>query len=249
MRKEKIKSLINSILSPSLKQRLWGKKFWKRWPPGGWIRFGSLRRLSPISSVFGFDRGLPIDRYYIERFLKENAPYIRGHVLEVGDNTYTKKFGRNIIKSDVLHLTKDNPKATIIADLTSADSIPSNMFDCIILTQTLNQIFDIFSAIRHLYRILKPGGVLLATVPGISQISRYDMKRWGDYWRFTTLSIKKLFEEVFPPYNIKINAYGNVLSAIAFLHGIAAEELKPEELDFHDPDYEVLIVVRATKPK
>lgn len=222
-----------------------------RWPPIGFVRFGALRRLKPISRVFGFDRGLCIDRHYIETFLARHADDMHGHVLEIGDDTYTCKFGRNrVTKSDVLHVCEGNPKATIGADLTCADHIPSDTFDSIILTQTLQFIYNVRAALRrHLYRILKPGGVLLATFPGISQISRYDMDRWGEYWRFTTLSARRLFEEVFPPDNVEVQAYGNVLTAIASLHGLAAEELKREELDYHDTDYEVLITCRAVKPE
>ena len=68
-------------------------------------------------------------------------------------------------------------------------------------------------------------------------------------WRFTTLSARRLFGEVFPTENVTVEAYGNVLVAVAFLHGLAAEELRQEELDHRDPDYEVLITVRAVKPK
>lgn len=219
-----------------------------RWPPVGLVRFGSFRRLQPISRVFGFDRGLCIDRYYIEDFLARHADDIRGHVLEIGDDGYTRKFGgERVTRSDVLHVVEGNPKATIVADLTCCDHIPTDAFDCIVFTQTLQFIYDVRAALRHLHRILKPRGVLLATFPGISQISRYDMDRWGDYWRFTTLSARRLFEEVFPPENVTVEAHGNVLTAVAFLHGLAAQELKQEELDYHDPDYEVLITVRAVK--
>ncbi len=219
------------------------------WPPVGFVRFGSLHRLQPISGVFGFDRGQCIDRYYIENFLAAYSEDIQGHVLEIGDDGYTRRFGgQKVVKSDVLHVQEGNPKATLVADLTCAGHIPSDTFDCIVFTQTLQHIYDVRAALRHLYRILKPGGVLLATFPGISQISRYDMDRWGDYWRFTSLSARRLFEEVFPPENVTVKAHGNVLSAIAFLHGLAAEELRREELDYHDPDYEVIITVRAVKP-
>ncbi len=220
------------------------------WPPVGWVLLGSLRRLEPISRVFGTDRGQPIDRYYIEQFLSAHASDIRGHVLEVGDDAYTRKFGgERVTKSDVLHAVAGNPKATIVADLTFADNIPSGTFDCIILTQTLQVIYDVRASLRHLYRVLKPGGLLLATFPGISQISRYDMERWGDYWRFTTLSTWRLFEEVFPPAYLKVQAYGNVLAATAFLYGLATQELRQEELDHRDTDYEVLITVKAAKPE
>jgi len=137
----------------------------------------------------------------------------------------------------------------MVGDLATGNGIPQATFDCMILTQTFLFIYDVRAAIVNSYRALKRGGVLLATFPGISQISRYDMDRWGDYWRFTTLSARRLFEEVFPAANVTVEAYGNVLAAIAFLHGLAAEELKPHELEYRDRDYEVVITVRAVKPQ
>ncbi|AFY87865.1 glycosyltransferase [Chroococcidiopsis thermalis] len=218
----------------------------------GGVRFGNLRRLKPVSQNFGFNRGLPIDRYYIEKFLASHADAIRGHVLEVSENKYTLKFGSDrVSKSDILHVTQDNLAATIVADLTCCDenSVPSNTFDCIIITQTLPFIYDVRAAIATLHRILKPGGVILATFAGISQVSRSDMETWGEYWRFTTLSTRKLFSEAFPAAQIKVEAYGNVLAAMSFLQGLAVEELRQEELDYFDPDYELLISVRVTKPE
>jgi SAM-dependent methyltransferase len=218
--------------------------------PGG-VRFGSFRRLTPISRQFGWDRGgLPIDRYYIERFLERHARDIRGHVLEVRDDTYTRKFGQNRVSQvDVLHVTADNPKATIVADLTRAEEVPSDTFDCIVLTQVLPFIPDVSAAVRTIHRILRPGGVVLATMPGISQIIRYDMDRWGDYWRFTSLSARRVFDRGFPQGDIRVEAHGNVLAATAFLHGLSGRELRPDELDHRDPDYEVLITVRAVKSR
>jgi hypothetical protein len=217
-------------------------------PSVGRVRFGSLRRTVPISRQFGFDRGLPIDRHYIEGFLAAHAGAIRGHVLEIGDNTYTRRFGGNRIeKSDVFHVSSENPAATIVGDLTCADHVPSDRFDCVILTQTLHLIYDVRAVLETVYRILKPDGVLLATFPGISQISH---DRWGEQWcwGFTAISAGRLFNEVFPSSNVSIEVSGNVLTAIAFLHGIAAEELRQNELDARDPHYPVSIMVKAVKP-
>jgi glycosyltransferase involved in cell wall biosynthesis/SAM-dependent methyltransferase len=231
----------------SLRAKLKGKEYC---PPVGELDFGGLRRVTPISRRWGFDRGQAIDRYYIEQYLSAQMSDIQGHVLEIADNTYTYQFGGDrVTKSDVLYVKEGNPKATIVGDLTSADHIPSNTFDCAILTQTLQFIYDVPATLKTLYRILKPGGVLLVTFPGISQISREDMDNWGEYWRFTTLSSQKLFEEVFPSEQLTIAAYGNVFTALSFLHGLAAEELRQEELDYRDPNYEVLITVRAVKPE
>jgi glycosyltransferase involved in cell wall biosynthesis len=217
-------------------------------PPVGWVRFGSFRRVEPFSREWGMDRGLPIDRYYIEKFLSEHATDISGHVLEIGDDRYTRRFGSDrIVRSDVLHVS-GTPQTTIVADLTSGDNIASDRFDCVICTQTLPFIYDVRAAIRTLHRILKPGGVLLVTLPGgIHTISKFDMDHWGDYWRFTSLSARLLFEEVFGK-SVQLKAYGNVMSATAFINGLSVEDLRSKELDYCDADYEVSITVRAVKP-
>lgn len=218
-------------------------------PSVGEVKFGSLRQVTPISRQFGFDRGQPIDRYYIENFLARQSDDIRGRVLEIGDNFYTQKFGGSrVTKSDVLHVVEGNPDATIVGDLSSADHIPSDSFDCLVLTQTLQYLYDIRSSIQTIYRILKPGGVALVTLPSITSLSD---KQWNDcwYWGFTTVSGQRLFQEVFPKENVEVETYGNVLTAISFLQGLAIEELKKEELDYRDPTYQVLITVRAVKPE
>ena len=250
----KMKRLLKWLARQTLpvSTRMWLRSLWQNRqfiPPVGFVRFGSLRRMQPISRVFGSDRGCCIDRYYIESFLTQNKQDIRGHVLEIGDDSYTRKFGgERVTNSSVLHVTPSNPRTNLFVVLATGTGLPSNTFDCMILTQTIHFIYDVKGAISNAYTALKPGGVLLATFPGISQISRYDMDRWGNYWRFTTASARKLFGEVFPTRSIKIEAHGNVLVAMAFLQGLAAEELQHEELNYHDPDYEVLITVRAVKP-
>lgn len=246
MRTDWIKSKAKAVLPGPAKR--WLKQFSFR-PPVGMVRFGSLRRVTPISRGFGFDRGRPIDRYYIENFLARHRDDIRGHVLEISEDTYTRNFGGDrVTKSDILHVSAENPEATIVADLTSADHIPSEVFDCIIFTQTLQYISDVRAALKTLYRILTPGGALLVTSHGISQICRLDTESWGEWWRITRLSAQRLFEEIFPPDHVRVHCYGNVLVAVAFLHGLATAELTKAELDYHDPDYEMLITVRAVKP-
>jgi len=230
------------------KKRFWDP--WTRWPPIGALDFGDLRRLTPVSTDFGWDRGNPIDRYFIEQFLHQHRLDIKGRVLEIGDPFYTRKFGgERVTQSDVVHVNLWKPEVTLIADLAAADHIPSDTFDCIILTQTLQLIYDVGAAIRTCHRILKPGGVLLATFPGISQIARPSYaEHWEDYWRFTAAAAQRTFAEIFAPASIEVQAQGNVLVAIAFLHGLAVQELRQEELDYHDRDYELLITVRAIKP-
>jgi len=215
----------------------------------GTVDFGDLRRLTPLSTIFGMDRGLPIDRYYIEKFLGRHADDIRGRVLELGDPFYIDKFGGGqVAHKDILHYTTGNPQATIVADLTNADHIPSDIFDCIIFTQTIQMIYEPRLALKTLHRILKPGGVLLLTSAGIAKIGRrLGRDDWGEYWHFTTQSCEAVFEETFPGAEVEVSSFGNVFAAVCFLHGLGAEELEPRELDHQDPDFEVLVTVRAQK--
>lgn len=221
----------------------------QRQPRVGRVRWGDLRRLQPIGRNFGLEWGQCIDRYYIEAFLAQYATEIRGRVLEVADATYTRQFGgMQVTQSEVLHVSPTHPGATVVADLTDADHLPSAAFDCIIFTQTLQFIYDMRAALRTLYRLLVPGGVLLATCHGISQIARWDMDHWGEYWRLTSRSAQRLVTEVFPASQVTVQAHGNVLAAVAFLQGLVSTELRPEELAYHDPNYELLLTIRAVKP-
>lgn len=234
-----------SNMVPSLKQWSRVRRIRRRLPSS--IDFGDLRRTGPISRKFGFDRGTPVDRYYIEQFLSENAELITGNVLEIADSSYTRKFGVDVQNSEVLHVEQGNPSATIVGDMSLASTLPDSTFDCIVCTQTLQFIVDTRAAIENLHVSLRTNGALLVTVPGISQLSRYDMDKWGDYWRFTSLSLRHFFERVFDETSIQVKTYGNVLAAVAHLHGICLEELSVNELDLVDPDYEVIVAARAYK--
>jgi FkbM family methyltransferase len=203
--------------------------------------------LEPLSRTFGLDRGLPIDRHYIDEFLHAWRDDVHGRVLEVGSDAYTCRVGGpRVAHRDVLNLHPD-PGTTVVADLTDAAQIHDATYDCFILTQTLPFIFDVHAALRTAYRILKPGGVLLLTVPGISQISRYDAERWGDYWRFTPQGVQRLLAESFAPAATTVQSYGNLRAAAALLEGRAAHELPAGELNHVDADYPVLIAARAQK--
>jgi len=217
-------------------------------PPVGRANLGDLDRVRPIDENWGFGRGRPVDRFYIESFLSNHAADIKGRVLEVQDNSYTMQFGADqVTASDILHKGTDNPAATIIADLTDGDIIPSDAFDCVICTQTLHLIYDVPAALRTIYRILRPGGVLLATMPTISRDTSEDMGRFYDYWRFTGAASRRLLEDHFKPGELQITSYGNVYSAVAFLHGLACEDLEMQKLEAFDPKIEVIIGLRAMK--
>jgi SAM-dependent methyltransferase len=220
-------------------------------PPVGLVRFGSLRRLTPISRDWGDDRGGPVDRYYVTGFLDRHRQDVHGRVLEIAEDVYAKWFGGDrVTQIDILEYRKgEHPRATFVGDLADASHLPSDAFDCVILTQTLQLIYDLRAAVGTVHRILKPGGVALVTLPGITPVNRQDSESWGNYWcwSFTALSARKLFEEHFSRDAIEIETFGNVLVAASFLYGLGRDELTRRELDHRDPDYEMLITLRARK--
>jgi hypothetical protein len=220
----------------------------RRRPPASAAAELGLTRLEPVSRTFGFERGKPVDRWYIERFLAAHAADVRGRVLEVAESTYTEWYGGDRVeRGEVLHAAPGNPAATIVGDLTTGDGIPVEAFDCFVMTQTLQFIFDVPAAIRGTRALLKPGGTLLATLPGITQISREDLRDWGEWWRFTSGSAKRLFDAEYGADNVEVEAHGNVVSACAMLYGLAQEELSREELETRQDDYEVIVTVKARR--
>ncbi len=216
-------------------------------PSKGRIKWGDLKRTAPLSREFGYDRGGPVDRYYIERFLNNNSAAIRGRVLEIGDSTYTRRFGgTKVLQAEVLHIDENNRDATIIGDLSNISHVAGDQFDCIILTQTLHLIYDFRAALQSCYRILRKNGVLLLTVPGISNI---DYGEWAKtwYWSFTALSIEKMLAESFGTENIKVQCFGNLMAATAFLYGMGTDEISAAEKDVYDPHYQLIIAACAAK--
>jgi SAM-dependent methyltransferase len=217
---------------------------WRKRRP---LDLGDLRRVTPVDPNWGFERGTPIDRVYVERFVGDHAEDIRGRVLEIAAPDYTTRFGTGVERVDILMATEGNPKATIVGDLTDAPQIPTDSFDCAIVTQTLQFVWDTRAALATLHRILAPGGVLLATVPGLTKISPPEDEEYGEWWHFTARSARRLAEEAFGEGSVEVRAYGNVLSAAAFLYGLAESDLRPDELDARDRLYEVTIGLRAVK--
>jgi SAM-dependent methyltransferase len=200
----------------------------------------------PLSDSWGFERGTPIDRYYIESFLARHTTDIRGRVLEIKSSAYAERFGRNVTARDVLDVDATNSKATIVADLADTAAMPEGQYDCFILTQTLQLLYDVRAAISSAHRLLAPGGTLLVTVPCISRIiPRYGLD--ADFWRFTPASCRRLFGDTFGTDRIAVEPLGNVAAAVAFLRGAAVEEVPAKILHANDPYFPVIITVRAVK--
>jgi SAM-dependent methyltransferase len=124
--------------------------------------------------------------------------------------------------------------------------LPAATFDCFILTQTLHIIYETNKVLASAHHVLRPGGRLLVTAPVVSRVSR-SVGVDGDYWRFTSASLGRLLAESFGREAVSVRSYGNVLAGIAFLAGLAAEELPPRRLERHDEFFPVVVAGRAVK--
>ena len=211
-------------------------------------RWGNLRRARPFSERWGYDRGTSIDRYYINPFIAAHGACITGHVLEVKEDLYTTACGHDIERVEILDVNSRNVLATLVADLGDAGSIPEGAYDCAIVTQTLQYIPAVDVAMANLWRSLKPGGHLLVTVPCAAKCE--STLRDGEAWRFLPAGLERLVERACDPVptSFTVQAHGNLTVTIASLLGLAAEELRPAELERDDADYPLILTLVATKP-
>jgi SAM-dependent methyltransferase len=215
---------------------------WRRSRP---LNLGVLRRTTPIDASRGSRRGTPIDRVYVERFIGTHAADVRGRILEVAAPDYTARYGTNVELIEVLRAEEGTPDATVVGDLADAPHLPSEAFDCVIADRTLQFVYDVRAAFATIHRVLATGGVLLATVPGIAKVQAEEGRR--EWWHFTGRSALAIAEETFGPGNVEVETYGNVLTATGVLYGLAAPDLRPDEIAMTDPRYEVVVAVRAVK--
>jgi SAM-dependent methyltransferase len=229
-----LRSTVNRLTAPLRRAR------------GGYVMEGGrAASTAPLCREYGYSRGTPIDRHYIEAFLEDHSSDIRGRVLEIGDDTYSRRFGGDrITRQDVLHVHAGHPQATIVGDVGESGVLPKKAFDCIILTQVLHLIFDIERAVEQIHAALRPGGVVLVTVPGISPI--HDGP-WNDswYWSLTDIALSRLLSGPFDAAKVTVSSRGNLFAATAFLHGAAVEEVATAKLDLLDPAYPVTVTARA----
>jgi SAM-dependent methyltransferase len=197
--------------------------------------------------VWGEERGLVVDRLFIERFLARHADDVRGRVLAYHDASYATRYGRHrLVACDVLDADATNPAATVVADLGDAAQIASGAYDCILLPHVVQLLGDPAAALAVCAHALKPGGVLLATVPTAGRIE--DGGPRTDYWRFAPERLAELLAAAFGVANVTVEGLGGTDAAIAFLSGLAVAEVDEARLEGEPGEAPLVVAARAVKP-
>ena len=199
-----------------------------------------------MSNDYGFDRGTPVNRRYIESFLSDHQTAIFGSVLEVGDARYSVGLGGDrIITQTVVDIDASNPEATLIADLNASESLSRGSYDCLLLVETLHLLSEPAACLKNCWRALRPDGTLLMTVPAMKRLSPAHPE--ADYWRFTPAGLEALMTSNWPgPFSVR--GYGNLRACVAFLLGYIVEEFDDIDLDMSDPRFPLTVAAHARKP-
>jgi len=211
------------------------------------VDWGNLRRLTPFSETYGLDRGGSVDRGYIDAFIARNASAIHGRVLEVRDDHYASGAKKRIRQLDIVDIDSSNPRATLVVDIGAPGALPSETYDCVIVTQTLHLVRDIERAVDNIWGALVPGGTALLSVPVICRIDA-DFGPAGDFWRFTPAGWQLFLNRRLPTADVSVEGHGNLVVAIAFLAGLAPQELTADEIAFEDPHFPVVACARIDRP-
>jgi hypothetical protein len=217
------------------------------------LRCIQLRRLGPLAG--GRQRGLPIVRYYWDRFLEDHRADIRGRALEIGGTDTIRRYGGEALTTaEAIDLARHSPEITVVADLTDADEVASNTYDCFVNQFTMHLIYDLEAALYHSLRVLKPGGVLLVNFPAVEYLFTrgLDMGTGAPlfvFWQFTPLQVENLFRRSgLTERDFELRLFGNLFARTAYQMNIPAEELTRTELEHVDAGHPLLICVRAVRP-
>ncbi|MEN9208590.1 MAG: methyltransferase domain-containing protein [Gloeomargarita sp. GMQP_bins_120] len=212
-------------------------------PAVGEIVWGDLRRWTPLCSLTGFSRGTPIDRYYQQQFLHRVKDKVQGRVLEIGGVAKDWEFypfdRRQMTFYCCMNLTP-GAGVHVVADAHDPQATAANAWDAVLIFNVLEHCRDPGQVIANIHSWLKPGGWCLALVPTAQRLH----DRPADYWRLLPDGLRHLFRRY---AHCDLLTYGNALTVVATLLGVAAEELTPAELDQYHPDYPVIACVAAQK--
>jgi SAM-dependent methyltransferase len=195
----------------------------------------------PFDRDFGSSRGTPIGRYYVEKFLRENADRVRGRCLEFGDARYKALF-TGAEKYEVVNI-KPGPGVDYVCDIHDTRSMPQETFDTIICTQVFEHLAWPEKAAVSLYGLLRPGGLLLLTAPFLNPVHGLP----ADFRRFTPGGLDLILRGAGFVMD-SVDFGGNSSVGLGSLLGMVTEDFTTTELDVKDPVYPYNCLLRGHRP-
>lgn len=119
--------------------------------------------------------------------------HARGRLIDLGcgDMPFRAFVQAQVTAYDSLDFFPRRADVTYVADLQDMGQVPSAAYDTAVCIEVLEHVPDPFRAVREIWRVLRPGGVLVVSVPHISRL--HDEPH--DYYRYTRHGLRRLLEQ------------------------------------------------------
>jgi SAM-dependent methyltransferase len=141
------------------------------------------------------------------------AAHCRGLVLDAGSGRGAWR--RTILRTATTYESIDlaprhDHVPTWIGDVCAMSQVPDARYDTVVCHQVLEHVRRPADALEHIRRVLKPGGLLIVSVPHLSR--RHELP--NDYFRYTQEGLASLMSDAGLAVE-RVVAYGGVF---AFVH-------------------------------
>jgi len=160
---------------------------------------GLVHKFLPPHRVFmDLLSGLSLLRSYFHRTLPLTTQRLSGKIIDLGGKHSNNFYHKLLLNHDAEIICTDiNAAPGVIAvDVEKALPFADATFDHILAFWLFEHVYDISTIAGEAYRVLKPGGKLLVSVPFQHQYhgDNSPTGSYDDYWRFTHTSLLKWWE-------------------------------------------------------
>jgi hypothetical protein len=204
-----------------------------RTPPGrGRVELGDFGRRLP-----SLDRDeASLYDVLVRRFLGPRLPAFAGRGLVLGVDTEPE--WTDVLPADadvkVLHATGGFGR-----ELAASENV-----DWVVLDRCLQRLPEMALALEEVVGRLRPGAALVTLFTGIARAEPGECR---PLWSVTPYAARRLHEERLELERVKVEQFGNVTLALAWIYRLPADRLTEPELAAVDPAYPVLVAVTASK--
>jgi SAM-dependent methyltransferase len=158
------------------------------WLRKNWAKIGVEYGQSPVRlylspALYAQYRGLvPLMRLHVH-----------GKLIDLGCGLmpFRPELEDSVTSYDSLDLWPSTDGISFVADICDMSMVPSGVYDSAICVEVLEHVPNPCAAVREIRRILKPGGMLVLSVPHLSRLHNEP----HDYFRYTVHGLRRLLED------------------------------------------------------